>query len=246
MQPATVPILDATNTVRISAVPMTSSRLIGCQHAGHGDFQLVHRVINDAVVADLHAIALGQLARAGIGAGVETDDERLGRNRQVHIGFADAAHGGVHELDLDFVGRQLEQRGTQCLLRALHIRLDDDGQGLDLAARHLGEHVVQLGRLLAGQLGVAELARTVGGNFACAALVAEHHELVAGLRHLGQTLDLHRDRRARILDGCRFRRASRARGRRSGLPAPRHRSSACRTGSALWPPDHDPCRGALR
>ena len=29
MQPATVPILEATNTVRISAVPMTSSRCSG-------------------------------------------------------------------------------------------------------------------------------------------------------------------------------------------------------------------------
>ena len=29
MQPATVPILDATNTVRISAEPMTSSRFSG-------------------------------------------------------------------------------------------------------------------------------------------------------------------------------------------------------------------------
>ncbi len=29
MQPATVPILEATNTVRISAMPMTSSRFSG-------------------------------------------------------------------------------------------------------------------------------------------------------------------------------------------------------------------------
>jgi hypothetical protein len=46
-----------------------------------------------------------------------------------------------------------------------------------------------------GQLHVAVLALAEGGDFARTALVAQHHELVAGLRHLGQALDLDRDRR---------------------------------------------------
>jgi hypothetical protein len=50
------------------------------------------------------------------------------------------------------------QRLDQRLLRTLHVGLDDERQGLDLALAHLLEHVLQLGGLLLGQLDVAELA----------------------------------------------------------------------------------------
>jgi hypothetical protein len=92
----------------------------------------------------------------------------------------------------------------QRFLRTLHVGLDDDGQHLDFARRHVGEHVLQLGGLLLGQLGVAELAGTVGGDFARTALVGQHHELVARLGHFGQTLDFHRNRRACRLGGLPF------------------------------------------
>ena len=54
--------------------------------------------------------------------------------------------------------------------------------------------------LLLGQLGVAELAGTVGGDFARTALVGHDHEVVAGLRHFRQTLDFDRNRRTGGLD----------------------------------------------
>jgi hypothetical protein len=54
---------------------------------------------------------------------------------------------------------------------------------------------------LLGQLGVAELASTVGGDFTGTALVGQHHELVTRLRHFGQTLDFDRNRRPGRLDG---------------------------------------------
>ena len=47
---------------------------------------------------------------------------------------------------------------------------------------------------------LAVLALAEGGDLACPALVGQHHELVAGLRHLGQALDLDRDRRAGLVD----------------------------------------------
>ena len=124
-------------------------------------------------------------------------------NRQVHIALAHAAHACVHHLHFDFVGTEFEQRGRQRLLRTLHIGLDDDGQLLDLARLHIGEHVFQLGRLLLGQLGIAELAATVSGNFAGTALVCQYHELVTGLRHFSQTLNFHGNGRP-----CRFGRTT--------------------------------------
>ena len=166
------------------------------QHAGHGRLQLIDGVVDDAVVTDVDVVALGQLARADVGPYVEANDHRLGGNRQVDVGFADAANARVHQLHLDLVVGELEQRLPQRLLRALHVGLDDDGQVLDLARRHVGEHVLQLGGLLLGQLGVAELAGAVGGDFARPALVGHHHEVVAGLRHFGQALDLDGNRRA--------------------------------------------------
>jgi len=76
------------------------------------------------------------------------------------------------------------------------------GSVLTSPADHVGEHVFQLGGLLLGQLGVAELAGTVGGDFTGTALVGQHHELVTSLRHFGQALDFDRDRRACRLDGA--------------------------------------------
>ena len=104
-------------------------------------------------------------------------------------------------MHLDLVGRELEQRLGQRFLRTLHVGLDDDGYQLHLACGHVGEHVLQLGCLLLGQLGIAELASAVGGNFTGAALVCQHHELITCLWHLGQTLNFHRNRRTRRLDG---------------------------------------------
>ena len=51
-----------------------------------------------------------------------------------------------------------------------------------------------------GQLGVAELACAVGGDFTGAALVRHHHEFVTGLRYFGQTLNLNRNGRTGFLD----------------------------------------------
>src|SRR5690606_20492330 len=100
--------------------------LLGCQHAGHGRLHLIHGVVDDVVVAQIDAIVLSQLARTCIGPGVEPDDDRLGRDCQIDVGFADAADGRMHDLHPDLVGRQLEQRRGQCFLRTLHVGLDDE------------------------------------------------------------------------------------------------------------------------
>ena len=129
---------------------------------------------------------------------VEADDHGLRRDREVDVALADAADRGVHDLHLDLVGRELEQRLRQRFLRALDVGLDDQRQRLLGALPHLVHHVLRGSR----PGGVASftsryLALTEGRDLARPALVAEHHELVAGLRHFGQALDLDRNRRAR-------------------------------------------------
>ena len=64
--------------------------LVWRQHARHGQLEVVHGVVNDVVVADVHTVAFGQLARTGIGTGVEANDDGLGGNRQIDIRLTDA------------------------------------------------------------------------------------------------------------------------------------------------------------
>ena len=74
------------------------------QHARERRLHFVDGVIDDVVVAHVHARGLGRLARNRIGAGIEADDHRLGGERQIHVGLGDCAHGAVHHIDLDLVG----------------------------------------------------------------------------------------------------------------------------------------------
>src|SRR3546814_4734872 len=81
------------------------------------------QLVDDRVVADVDAVALGDLARLLVGADVEADDERLGRSGQGHVGLVDAAHAGVQQANPNLVGPELLQCGDDRLLRALHVRL---------------------------------------------------------------------------------------------------------------------------
>ena len=112
---------------------------------------------------------------------------------------------------------------------------------------HVVEHVLQLGGLLLGQLDVAVLALAEGGDFARTALVGQHHELVAGLRHFGQALDFDRDRRAGLVDRLAVfvEHGAHAAVARAG----QHHVAALQraaTAPARWPPGRGPCRAALR
>ena len=174
--------------------------LLRRQHAGQRRLDLVDRVVDDVVVTDIDTEGLGQLARTGIGTGVEADDDGLGSLRQIDVGLADRTDRAVDDLDLDFFGGQLGQRLHQRFLRTLHVGLDDQRQRLDFALSHLLEHVLQLGGLLLGQLDVAELALTEQRDFTRLPLVGQHHGFVTGRRHIGQTQNFDRNRRTGFID----------------------------------------------
>ena len=98
----------------------------------------------------------------------------------------------MHNLHAHFGGRELDQRIDQGFLGTLHIGLDDEREGLG-AFGHAVEHRLELGRLLAGELDVAELALAKERDFARLALVGERHDFIAGSRNLGEALDFDRD-----------------------------------------------------
>ena len=106
----------------------------------------------------------------------------------------------MHDVDLHLVGRQLGQRLRQALVDALHVGLDDELQRLDFVLADFAEHVLELGGLLLRQLDVAELALAEQRDFARLALIAQHHHVFAGERHVGQALDFHRNGRAGFVD----------------------------------------------
>src|SRR4030095_1822224 len=65
---------------------------------------LLDGLVDDAVVADLHAGPVGQLLDLVRGPDVEADDRggRVGgRARQVHVAFGDRADTAVDHLELD-------------------------------------------------------------------------------------------------------------------------------------------------
>jgi hypothetical protein len=107
--------------------------------------------------------------------------------------LGDAADRAVHDVDLHLVGGELGERVGEALVGALHVGLDDERERLG-ALGELVEDVLELRRLLLGELHVAELALAEERDLARLALVAEHLDVVAGARHVLQALDLDRDR----------------------------------------------------
>src|SRR5579863_1826093 len=57
----------------------------GLEHALERGLDLLDRLVDDRVVADVHALALGQLARPAGRPDVEADDHRVRGDGQVHV-----------------------------------------------------------------------------------------------------------------------------------------------------------------
>ena len=171
------------------------------QHARHGRLHFIDGVVDDVVVADVHAIALGQLASAGVSPGVKANDDRLGGNGQIDVTLGNTTDRAVDNLHSHLGGGELLQRLHQRFLRALDIGLDDQSQGLSLTFAHVLKHVLQLRSLPTVERDLAVLALAERGDFTRTTLVGQDHEVIARLRHLGQTLQFHRDGRTRGLNG---------------------------------------------
>jgi len=88
-------------------------------------------VVDDRVEADFDLLLLGQLARRGRRAYLEADDDGVRSGGQQHVRLRDLSHGGVDDVDLHGLLRELDERARHGLDRAVHIALDDDVELLE-------------------------------------------------------------------------------------------------------------------
>ena len=113
------------------------------QHALQRLVDVLDDVVDDVVVPDIDLLGRGDALGAALGARVEGDDDALRGDRQHDVGLRDGARAGVDDLHLHLlVGQPLERRADR-LDRALHVRLEDDVQFLELAGADLAEQRVQ-------------------------------------------------------------------------------------------------------
>ena len=171
------------------------------QHAGQHGFDVVHHIVDDVVVADFDAVALGAVARLRIGADIEADDGAARGMGQDHIGFGDGANAGLQDLNRDFIGVELGQRALDGFDRPLHIGLDDERQKFGLAVLPRLQKLIEGLTRRCGMTRLAALARAIFGDLAGPRLIFDHDEFIAGLRHARQAENFHRQGRAGALDG---------------------------------------------
>src|SRR5690606_15966188 len=69
------------------------------QQSGEQRFDVVDRVIDDAIITDVDVVALGDVACLGVGADVKADNEGFGRGRQRNVGLVDGADAAVDDAD---------------------------------------------------------------------------------------------------------------------------------------------------
>src|SRR6267154_4487807 len=140
------------------------------EQADHQGLNVLGHLVDDAVVADIDLVALGDLARLRIGAHVEADDQRARRLGKRQVGLADAADAAIDHAGRHLLGAEPLQRAGQRFRRALHVRLDQHrkllGRALADALDHLLEGAAaargagKLGLPVATGAEVGDLART--------------------------------------------------------------------------------------
>src|SRR6266853_1568314 len=173
----------------------------GIEQSGHGLFDLVGDFVDDRVRANLDAFALRQIGGLAVRADVKCDDDRARSRCQQDVVFGDGANAGVNNLELHAVVGKLGQHLAQYFDRALHVRLDDKRQLLDVPCFQLLVQLVEGDACARGpcQSRLAELALAEFNNVARARFI-RHLELISRLRSPLQTQDLDGGRWPRALD----------------------------------------------
>ena len=173
---------------------------LGLEHALEGRLDLLDRLVDDRVVADVHTLALGQLTGPARRADVEADDHRLGGDGQVHVVLGDGADTTADDPQADLLADiDLEQRVLQGLDRPGHVALDDEQELFPLAGLERGLQVLEgdpgtpLREHRAALPGFPAL-RDLAGH----PVVPDDEEVVARVRDGGEAEHLHRAGRRRI------------------------------------------------
>ncbi len=160
---------------------------LGGKHALESVGDLVYRIVNDAVEADIDIVALGAFLGGLLGTDVEADDNSVGGVCQHDVGLADGADCAVDNSDLDFLVGELFEGLADSLDGAVDVRLDDDGQLLHLALGDLGEEVVEGDLLIGLELLFLLLEASLVDELAGKALILNAVEDIARCGDLGKT-----------------------------------------------------------
>src|SRR3954452_10674056 len=161
------------------------------EHALEGRLDLLDRLVDDRVVPDVDALAVGQLRRLALGPDVETQDDDVVGQGEVDVALGDPADAAVDDPQRDVVAHLDLHEG---LLERLHgarvVALDDQVELTGLLQR--GVEVLQADPLAHRRvLRVADAGLAPVGDLPGDAVLLDHEEGVAGTRHRGETHDLH-------------------------------------------------------
>ena len=227
--------------------------LLGRDRREHPDERLLDvlgELVDDAVGADVDALALGELPRLGARPDVEADHERVRRRCEVDVVLGDPADAGVDHVDPHLGVLDLPELADERLDRALHVALEDDVEVLDGARLHLLEERLErhAGRLRAlRELLAAEALGALLGEVLRLALVLDDARQLARGRRAVEAEDLDGLARARPrAPSRRGSRRARAPCRRRRLRRSRRRRGACRAGRASSRPGPRRRRAATR
>src|ERR1041385_6295306 len=117
--------------------------LFGPEHSFHRRADVGHRFVDDAVQLDVDAFAFRRGARVVVRAHVEADDDRARRLREQNVALGDCADTAMHDVDVDFGGRQSGQCVGQRFGRAALIGLDENVERVHAAGGGLRHEVLE-------------------------------------------------------------------------------------------------------
>src|SRR4051812_31518942 len=170
------------------------------EHALEGRLDLLDRLVDDRVVPDVDALAVGELRRLPLGPDVEAQDDDVVGQRQVDVALGDPADAAVDDPQRQVVAHLDLHQG---LLERLHgarvVALDDQVELAGLLER--GVEVLQADPLAHRRvLRVADAGLPAVGDLPGDTVFLDDEERVTGPGHGGEADDLHRPRGQRLLE----------------------------------------------
>src|SRR5580658_2031915 len=170
------------------------------EHALERGLNLLDRLVDDRVVPDVHAFALGKLACPAGRPDVEADNHRVRGNRQVDVVLSDRANATADDPEYDVLTDvYLQQCVFQCLNRPGHVALDDEQQFLAGARLKCRFQVFKRDpRPALRELRGPFPGLTPLGDLPGHPVVGNGEEAVARIRHGGQAEHLDRAARRRF------------------------------------------------
>src|SRR2546430_8493290 len=159
------------------------------EHALEGRLDLFDGLVDDRVVPDLHALAVGVLPDLALGPHVEPDDDRVRRAGQVDVVLGDPTDAPVNDLELDLFGDlDLDEGVFEGLDRTGTVALEDQVERGLLAPLDPVEQALQGHPTAAvGDLGGPVAGLPLLGDLPGGTVLAHCEERVAGTRYGGPT-----------------------------------------------------------